>query len=113
MASRRVVIRHIDIVSVLRTAVLMALAGLVAWVICVCILYIGLDAFGVWDDLNAIIGGAGGEGTITFQIVLVGATLIGAIAALLTTVTAPILAALYNGFANLLGGVTVTLENKR
>ena len=112
MASRRVAIRHINTMSVLRIALLLALAGLAAWVICVCLLYVGLDAAGVWDSVNAVIGGAGGEGTITFQIVLGASTLVGAIIALLVIVLAPITAALYNAFAGFTGGITITMSNK-
>ena len=113
MASRRVAITRINALSVLRTALFLALAGLVAWVICVCLLYVGLDAAGVWDAVNAVIGGAGGEGTITFQIVLGAATLLGAIVALLIVVMAPITAARYNAFAGFTGGISITMSNRR
>ena len=113
MASRRVAITRINTMSVLRTALLLALAGLAAWVVCVCLLYVGLDAAGVWDSVNAVIGGAGGEGTITFQIVLGAATLLGAIVALLVVVLVPITAVLFNAFSGFTGGLTITLTNRR
>ena len=112
MASRQMTLRHVSVLGALRMAIMLAISTLVIWVLCVVILYFGLAAAGVWDAVNAVIGGAGGEGTITFGIVLGAATLLGAIMALLLIILAPVYAALFNAFATLVGGVEVTLSDR-
>ena len=112
MASRRMTLTHLSVLGALRMAIMLAISTLIIWLVCVVIVYFGLDAAGVWDSVNAVIGGAGGEGTITFGIVIGAATLLGAIMALLMIILAPVYAALYNAFATLVGGVEVTLSDR-
>lgn len=61
MAHREVVITKVAPMSAFRVGLALSLVGLVAWVICVAILYVGLDATGVWNNVNSVIGGVGGE----------------------------------------------------
>lgn len=111
MAARHVTIRSVSPLAAFRTALVLSLAGLIAWMICVTLLYLGMDAAGVWDDLNSVIGGAGGEGTITFRVVLSLAGLVGAIFAILISVLTPLVALIYNATVELFGGVEITLED--
>lgn len=110
MAERKVTVRHVAPWSAFRTALVLSLAGLVSWMICVALLYVGMDAAGVWDNLNSVIGGAGGEGTVTFGLIMSIAGLFGAIAAVLLSVLAPLVALVYNATVDLFGGVDITLS---
>lgn len=47
MSSRNVTVRRVSPVSVFRTALALSLAGLVAWILCVCIVYFVLSMVGV------------------------------------------------------------------
>lgn len=109
MAERKVTVRNVSPLSAFRTALVLSLAGLVAWMICVALLYVGMDAAGVWDDLNSVIGGAGGEGTVTFGLIMSVAGLIGAIIAVLVSVLAPMVALIYNATVDLFGGLEIAL----
>lgn len=110
MAERTVTVRRISPLSAFRTALVLALAGLVAWMICVALLYAGMGAAGVWENLNSVIGGAGGEGTVTFGVVMSVAGLIGAILAVLVAVLAPLVALVYNATVDLFGGLEIALS---
>lgn len=110
MAERQVTVSNISPLSAFKTALVLALAGLAAWMICVALLYAGMAAAGVWDNLNSVIGGAGGEGTVTFGVVMSLAGLMGAITAILVAVLAPLVALVYNATVDLFGGVEITLN---
>ncbi|MFV8382317.1 DUF3566 domain-containing protein [Corynebacterium hindlerae] len=111
MAERKVTVQRINPLAAFRTAMVLSLSALVAWMICVSLLYAGMGAAGVWDNLNSVIGGAGGEGTVTFTLVLSLAGLIGAILAILISVLAPLIALVYNATVDLFGGLEVTLND--
>ena len=110
MATREVTIARISPLSAFRTGLALSLAGLAAWILCIVMLYFGLDSFGIWDKMNSVIGGAGGEEIITFGTVLSIAALIGAVTAIITTILAPLIVVIYNGFVDLFGGITVLLK---
>ncbi|MEJ5928461.1 DUF3566 domain-containing protein [Corynebacterium sp. H128] len=111
MAERKVTVRSISPFTAFRTALVLSLAGLVAWMICVLLLYVGMGAAGVWDSLNSVIGGAGGEGTVSLKLVLSLAGLLGAIAAILVSVLSPLVALVYNATVDLFGGLEITLND--
>lgn len=113
MAARVVTITRISPLSAFRTALALSLVGLAVWVLCVALLYLGLDAVGVWGQVNDIIGGVGGDQVVTFGLVLSISSLIGAIAAIALTVLTPLAVIVYNGIVDLFGGVTVTLREER
>ncbi|MDO5077642.1 DUF3566 domain-containing protein [Corynebacterium sp.] len=110
MSSRNVTVRRVSPISVFRTALALSLAGLVAWILCVCIVYFAMSIMGIWAQMNAVIGGAGGSEFITFPIVLGAASLFGAMATLCTSVLSPLAAMMYNAFVDLFGGIVVTLQ---
>ncbi|WP_151549766.1 MULTISPECIES: DUF3566 domain-containing protein [Corynebacterium] len=109
MSSRRVAVRHISPLSAFKTALALSLTGLAAWIICVIVLYMGLDAAGVWDKANEVIAGVGGEQVLNFGITVSLATLVGAIFALIATFLAPLVAIIYNAVVDLFGGVVITI----
>ena len=105
-------VRRVSPLSAFRTGLALSLAGLAAWILTVTILYYGLDHFEIWDKLNQVIGGAGGDGvvTISYGAVLSVATLLGAATAIVTTIMSPLVAVIYNGLVDLFGGIRVVLE---
>ena len=106
MATRKVTVHRISPMSMFRTALALSLAGLVAWILCVVILFLGMQLTGVLGRVND-----GGGGFLSFGTVLSIAALIGAINALLVTVLAPIGAVLYNSFVDLFGGLVVETKD--
>lgn len=113
MAYREVVVSRIPPMAAFRVALALSLVGLVAWILCVVLLYIGLNAAGVWDSLNSVIGGIGGEGIISFGVVISVAALVGALGAILATLLAPLCAVIYNSVVDLFGGLAVEVEDIR
>ncbi|GAA4796510.1 DUF3566 domain-containing protein [Corynebacterium canis] len=110
MSSRNVTVRRVSPVSVFRTALALSLAGLVAWILCVCIVYFVLSMVGVWEQLNGAVGGVGGSEFITFPIVLSAASLFGAMGTLCISALSPLAAMMYNAFVDLFGGIVLTLQ---
>lgn len=110
MATREVAITRISPISAFRTAMSLSLVGLVAWVICVVILFFGLDSAGIWTKANDIIGGIGGDQQIDFGLVLAVASLLGAIVAIMVSILAPLFAIIYNSIVDLFGGIKVRLR---
>ena len=108
MATSKVTVHRISPMSMFRTALALSLAGLVAWILCVVILFLGMQLTGVLGRVN---DGFGGGGFLSFGTVLSIAALIGAINALLVTVLAPIGAVLYNSFVDLFGGLVVETKD--
>lgn len=110
MNKRTVAIRHISPLSAAKTALALSLAGLVAWLICVVVVYFGLDVAGIWDKANEVIAGVGGERILSFGVIISFAGLIGGILTLMCTVLAPLLAVIYNAVVDVFGGLVVTLD---
>ncbi|WP_026165996.1 DUF3566 domain-containing protein [Corynebacterium mastitidis] len=113
MAYREVVVSRIPPMAAFRVALALSLVGLVAWVLCAALLYVGLDAAGVWDNLNSVIGGIGGEEIINFGVVISVSALVGALGAILATLLAPLCAVIYNSVVDLFGGLAVEVEDIR
>ena len=112
MASREVSITRISPLAAFRVALAMSIIGLVAWIICVAVLYFGLNAAGVWQNFNDVIGGVGAEQTITFGLVLSISALLGAIGAITVAVLAPLAAIIYNAIVDLFGGLQIQLQEE-
>ena len=112
MATTRVLVRRIAPVSAFRTALALSLAGLAAWMICVVLLYFGLDAAGIWAKVNYIIGGTGGSQVVGFGVVISVAAILGVLMSVLFIVLAPLTAVMYNAIVDLFGGVSVTLSEQ-
>ncbi len=112
MASREYSITHINPMSAFRTAFALSIVGLCAWVLCTILLYLGMDIVGVWDQVNDVIGGVGGEQSIGFGMVISLSLLFGAIFAIIASALAPLIAIVYNAVYDLFGGVRVTLKEE-
>ena len=110
MATREYTVKRIAPMSAFRTAFSLSIIGLAAWIICAVVLYLGMAAFGVWDQVNQVIGGVGGDQTLSFGVVMSLVALIGAIFAIFFSALAPLTAVLYNAVVDLFGGIRVTLR---
>ena len=92
----------------------------IASVVATAILYMVLDALGVWNSLNSTVGTltAGSDGTkgldlaITAKLVIGGAALLGAVNMVLFTALATLGAFIYNVCADLVGGIELTLAER-
>ena len=107
MATREYTVQRIAPMSAFRTAFSLSIIGLAAWIICAVVLYLGMAAFGVWDQVNQVIGGVGGDQTLSFGVVMSLVALIGAIFAIFFSA---LTAVLYNAVVDLFGGIRVTLR---
>ena len=112
MINRNLVLRRINPLSAFRVALVMSLVGLVAWLLAVVLLYFGMDLAGIWDSVNGVMQDVGGAQTVTFGLIFGISALIGVVLAVLMTIIAPVLALIYNGVADLLGGVEVSLGER-
>ena len=101
MATREYTVQRIAPMSAFRTAFSLSIIGLAAWIICAVVLYLGMAAFGVWDQVNQVIGGVGGDQTLSFGVVMSLVALIGAIFAIFFSALAPLTAVLYNAVVDL------------
>ena len=52
MATREYTVQRIAPMSAFRTAFSLSIIGLAAWIICAVVLYLGMAAFGVWDQIG-------------------------------------------------------------
>lgn len=112
MATRYVIITRVAPGSAFKTALSLSLIGLISWLICVVILYFGMQAVGIWDKINQVIGGVGGDQIVSFGLIISLAALLGTIVAIIATVLAPLTALAYNAFVDLFGGVEVTMREE-
>lgn len=107
MATRDVSLIRVSPLSAFRVGLAMSLVGLVAWLLAVALLYLGMDAAGIWDQVNSLLGDIGGSQAVSFGLVMSFAALLGAIGAILTTILAPLTAVVYNAIVDLFGGLQI------
>ncbi|QGU03311.1 DUF3566 domain-containing protein [Corynebacterium comes] len=107
MATRDVSVTRVSPLSAFRVGLAMSLVGMAAWLIAVALLYAGMGAAGIWDQVNSLLGDIGGSQAVTFGLVMSFAALLGAIGAILTTILAPLSAVVYNAIVDLFGGLQV------
>ena len=112
MIGRELHLARISPMSAFRVGLAMSLVGLVAWLIAVCLLYVGLDQAGIWDSFNSLVGGVGGGFEVTFGVIISASALIGVIFAVLLTLLAPLMAVIYNAIVDVFGGLRVDLDNR-
>lgn len=112
MAARTVTVTRVSPLSAFKVGGSLALVGLLAWLVAVAVLYAGMDAAGIWDSVNSLIGGVGGERGITFGLVMSVSALMGAIFAVLTAILAPLTALVYNAVHTMLGGLHVETDER-
>jgi hypothetical protein len=99
--------------SVLKLSLVLSIAGFLAWMVAVGVLYGVLDGMGVWDQLNGTISDLDrdvGTELISAGRVFGVAFVVGLVNIVLMTALATVGSLIYNIAADLVGGVEVTLS---
>ena len=115
----RLQLRHIDTWSALKISLVLSIALFFIWMVAVGVLYLVLNALGVFETLNELFGQLGTEGgeettseVLTPGIVFGGAAIIGAINVVLLTALCTVGTFIYNMCSDLVGGLEVTLSER-
>jgi transmembrane protein DUF3566 len=115
----RLYIKRVDPWSVMKFSFAVSFVLLIIAVVATSVLYLALDAMGVFTSVNKaladMVGATGGQGggfTITAKGVIFGSALLGAVNVVLFTALATLSAFIYNVCADLVGGVELTLAEK-
>jgi hypothetical protein len=118
----RLNLKRIDPWSVMKFAFAVSVVLFIVVVVATSVLYLALDAMGVWSELNKslteLVSASGGTGTsntgfrITAWGVIGTSMLIGAVNVVLFTALATLAAFIYNVCADLVGGVELTLAER-
>ncbi|MCS4490441.1 DUF3566 domain-containing protein [Corynebacterium sp. ES2794-CONJ1] len=111
MATRISAITHIAPLSVFRVTFILSTVLAAAGLLSVTLLYFGMDAMGVWDQVNQIIGGVGGTQLITFPLVMMLAGLLAIIFVILTSVLLPLIAVCYNATTDFTSGLRIQITH--
>jgi hypothetical protein len=119
----RLNLKRIDPWSVMKFSFAVSVVLFIVVVVATSVLYLALDAMGVWGELNKTLGelvsASGGTGTpssgafrITAWGVIGTSMLVGAVNVVLFTAMATLAAFIYNVCADLVGGVELTLAER-
>jgi hypothetical protein len=115
----RLHLKRIDPWSVMKFSFAVSIVLFIVMVVATTVLYIALDAMGVFNSVNellaSLIGGSGGT-DVSFQFTAKGVILVSALLGLvnmvLFTALSTLSAFIYNVCADLVGGIEVTLAEK-
>ncbi|GIJ08692.1 DUF3566 domain-containing protein [Micromonospora andamanensis] len=116
----RLNLKRIDPWSVMKFAFAVSVVLFIVIVVATSVLYLALDAMGVFasvnDSLGDLVNAGGGQGTEGFQItargVIFSSALIGLVNVVLFTALATLGAFVYNVCADLVGGIELTLAER-
>lgn len=112
-------LRYLEPWSVLKVSLVLSVAGFLAWMVAVGLLYSILGGMGVWDQLNgtysdltSVNDPQAGEDLISAGGVFGVAALVGLVNIVLITAMCTVGAFIYNASADLAGGIEVTLSER-
>lgn len=112
-------LRYLEPWSVLKVSLVLSVAGFLAWMVAVGVLYSILGGMGVWDQLNgtysdltSVSDPQAGEDLISAGGVFGVAALVGLVNIVLITAMCTVGAFIYNASADLAGGIEVTLSER-
>ncbi len=117
----RLNLKRIDPWSVMKFSFAVSVVLFIVVVVATAVLYLALDAMGVWTSVNGTLGellnaSGGGQGAAPFKVTAWGiigtSMLIGAVNVVLFTALATLGAFIYNVCADLVGGVELTLAER-
>jgi hypothetical protein len=110
----RLSLRRVDPWSTLKFSLVLAVALFVVWMVAVGVLYGVLSGMGVFDKINSTVNEVNGSTgkTVTPQIVLGLAGVIGGVSIVLFTALATVGSFIYNLCADMVGGLEVTLAER-
>ena len=112
----RLQLRHISPLTVLKFSCVLAIALFFVWLIIVGVLYGVLDAAGVIEKINDAVvqlNGSGSKPPITAGIVFGGAAIVGVVNIVLFMALSTVGSVIYNLCADLVGGIEITLSERR
>lgn len=108
MADTQLVVRRVSPWTTLRISAAVSVVGFLAWMVAVAVLYLLFEAMGFRDRFNDLLGSGGSLGAGLIFGVAAG---IGVLWAVLITALATLGAVVYNACSELVGGITVTLDD--
>lgn len=116
----RLNLKRIDPWSVMKFAFAVSLVLFIVVVVATSVLYLALDAMGVFESVNEVltdaVSASGGQGDDSFKItakgVILSSALVGLVNIVLFTALATLGAFIYNVCADLVGGIEVTLAER-
>jgi hypothetical protein len=116
----RLNLKRIDPWSVMKFSFAVSIVLFIVVIVATAVLYLALDAMGVWSSLNGTLGdllsASGSQGTAAFRVTAWGvigtAMLVGAVNVVLFTALATLGAFIYNVCADLVGGIELTLAER-
>jgi hypothetical protein len=115
----RLTVKRVDPWSVMKFAFAVSLVLFVVVIVATAVLYLALDAMGVFNSINSSLAemvNAGGSSGNTFRVTAKGvigtAALLGAVNVVLFTALATLAAFIYNVCADLVGGIELTLSER-
>jgi len=116
----RLHLKRVDPWSVMKFSFAVSVVLFIVMIVATTVLYIALDAMGVFNSVNellaSLIGAGGGDNEVSFQFTAKGVILVSALLGLVNMVLFTALATLgafiYNVCADLVGGIELTLAEK-
>jgi hypothetical protein len=112
-------LRYLEPWSVLKVSLVLSIAGFLAWMVAVGLLYSVLAGMGVWDQLNgtysdltSVTDARASQELISAGGVFGVAALIGLVNIVLITAMCTVGAFIYNASADLAGGIEITLSER-
>jgi hypothetical protein len=114
----RLTVKRVDPWSVMKFSFFVSLVLFVVLMVATAVLYLALDAMGVFNSINSSLaemvnsGSSGGGFRVTAAGVLMTAALIGGVNVVLFTALATLAAFIYNVVADLAGGIELTLSER-
>ncbi|TQL77298.1 transmembrane protein DUF3566 [Stackebrandtia endophytica] len=116
----RLHLKRVDPWSVMKFSFAVSVVLFIVMIVATTVLYIALDAMGVFNSVNellaSLIGAGGGDDEVSFQFTAKGVILVSALLGLVNMVLFTALATLgafiYNVCADLVGGIELTLAEK-
>jgi hypothetical protein len=114
----RLTLKRVDPWSVMKFSFAVSIVLFIVMIVATTVLYVALDAMGVFDSVNETLGSliGGGEGSFNFAITakgVIGASAVfGVVNMVLFTALATLGAFVYNVCSDLVGGIQVTLAEQ-
>ena len=108
MADTQLLVRRISPWTTLRISAAISVIGFLAWMVAVAVLYLLFETMGYRDRFNDLLGG---DAALGVGMIFALAAGIGVLWGVLVSALATLGAVVYNACSDLVGGVTITLDD--